>query len=52
MCVIDYKGYRASAMACLPISHQTLIYGSDDGGESVQKVKYFSLYFPNFLFLK
>lgn len=45
-CVIDYMGYRATAMASLPISHQTLIYGSDDGGESVEKV------FPIFFFEK
>lgn len=31
-------GYRATAMAELPIGHETLIYGSDDGGDSVQKV--------------
>jgi hypothetical protein len=26
-------------MASLPIGHDTLIYGSDDGGNSVEKVK-------------
>ena len=31
-------GYRATAMAELPIGHETLIYGSDNGGDSVQKV--------------
>ena len=33
--LIDYKGYRLIAMPLLPISRQTLAYGSNDGGQTV-----------------
>jgi hypothetical protein len=32
MAIIDYKGHRITAMARLPISGNTLIYGSADAG--------------------
>ena len=32
MMLIDYRGFRLSAMSLLPINHGTLVYGSDDGG--------------------
>ncbi|KNC56085.1 aminotransferase [Thecamonas trahens ATCC 50062] len=35
MAVVDYKGFRLSAMSLLPISDSSLVYGSDDGGQSV-----------------
>lgn len=35
MCLIDFKGFRMLAMAVLPISHDTIVYGSDDGGRTV-----------------
>lgn len=37
LCVcIDYLGYRVLCTNVLPISHSTLIYGSSDGGKTVQ----------------
>lgn len=33
--LIDYKGFRVIAMSVLPISKETLLYGSDDGGATV-----------------
>ena len=33
--VIDYQGYRLTATSVLPISKDTLIYGSSDGGKVV-----------------
>jgi hypothetical protein len=35
MCTIDWCGFRLVAMSLLPISDQTLIYGSSDGGNTV-----------------
>jgi hypothetical protein len=35
MCLIDHKGFRMLAMAVLPISHDTIVYGSADGGRTV-----------------
>ena len=35
MAVITYRGYRLIAMSCLPISSDTLVYGSRDGGHTV-----------------
>ena len=35
MTVIDHKGFRLIAMAVLPVSHDTIVYGSDDGGRTV-----------------
>eukprot|EP01087_Luapelamoeba_hula_P010090 TRINITY_DN2656_c0_g1_i1.p1 TRINITY_DN2656_c0_g1~~TRINITY_DN2656_c0_g1_i1.p1 ORF type:complete len:1242 (+),score=212.82 TRINITY_DN2656_c0_g1_i1:20-3745(+) len=35
MCVIDYRGFRVTAMSVLPINKQTLIYGSADAGLTV-----------------
>eukprot|EP01132_Coremiostelium_polycephalum_P007680 gene7680-9448_t len=35
MCIIDYSGYRLIAISVLPISKDSLIYGSCDGGNTV-----------------
>jgi alpha-mannosidase len=35
MTIIDYRGYRLLATSRLPISQQTLVYGSGDGGHTV-----------------
>lgn len=36
--IIDYAGYRVVASARLPISQDTLIYGSSDGGKTIHRV--------------
>jgi hypothetical protein len=36
MCLIDYLGFRLVAIALLPVSNSTLMYGSDDGGKTVK----------------
>eukprot|EP01124_Arcella_intermedia_P013380 TRINITY_DN19810_c0_g1_i1.p1 TRINITY_DN19810_c0_g1~~TRINITY_DN19810_c0_g1_i1.p1 ORF type:complete len:1334 (+),score=360.17 TRINITY_DN19810_c0_g1_i1:602-4003(+) len=36
MAMIDFRGYRLSAMSFLPIDKQTLIYGSCDAGKTVK----------------
>jgi tetratricopeptide (TPR) repeat protein len=36
MCLIDFRGYRLIAASELPISNDTLIYGSYDGGVTVR----------------
>lgn len=33
--IIDYKGYRVVAVSLLPISDDTLMYGSRDAGKTV-----------------
>jgi len=35
MATIDYRGYRILAISSLPISKQTIVYGSCDGGQTV-----------------
>eukprot|EP01111_Echinosteliopsis_oligospora_P013829 TRINITY_DN5061_c0_g1_i1.p1 TRINITY_DN5061_c0_g1~~TRINITY_DN5061_c0_g1_i1.p1 ORF type:complete len:804 (-),score=206.00 TRINITY_DN5061_c0_g1_i1:162-2573(-) len=35
MCVLNYKGFTMIAMSVLPISSQTLVYGSSDAGETI-----------------
>eukprot|EP01102_Stenamoeba_stenopodia_P002205 TRINITY_DN1198_c0_g1_i1.p1 TRINITY_DN1198_c0_g1~~TRINITY_DN1198_c0_g1_i1.p1 ORF type:complete len:1050 (+),score=251.40 TRINITY_DN1198_c0_g1_i1:69-3218(+) len=35
MCLIDYRGYRLIATSSLPISQDTIVYGSCDGGHRV-----------------
>lgn len=35
-CVIDYRGFRLTATAVLPINRSTLIYGSDDRANHVR----------------
>jgi hypothetical protein len=35
MCLIDFKGHRLTAMSVLPISSETLVYGSSDGGRTI-----------------
>lgn len=35
MCTLDYFGHRVLATSVLPISGDTLVYGSADGGETV-----------------
>lgn len=37
LCIIDYHGYRVIALSKLPIDKSTLMYGSHDGGTTVQK---------------
>ncbi|KAL6058241.1 Histidine kinase A [Balamuthia mandrillaris] len=35
MTLIDYRGYRLAAMSVVPVSHETICYGSADGGVTV-----------------
>ncbi|GAM22209.1 hypothetical protein SAMD00019534_053840 [Acytostelium subglobosum LB1] len=35
MAVIDYRGYRLLAISNLPITKNTIVYGSNDGGKTV-----------------
>lgn len=43
MVSVDYLGYRLLCMPILPIDHSTIIYGSDDGGETIHtKDPYFN----------
>jgi len=35
--IVDYAGYRVVASARLPISSDTLIYGSSDGGKTIHR---------------
>eukprot|EP01116_Phalansterium_solitarium_P021277 TRINITY_DN6548_c0_g1_i1.p1 TRINITY_DN6548_c0_g1~~TRINITY_DN6548_c0_g1_i1.p1 ORF type:complete len:1106 (+),score=432.25 TRINITY_DN6548_c0_g1_i1:73-3390(+) len=35
MILLDYRGFRLIAMSILPISKETIIYGSSDGGKTV-----------------
>jgi hypothetical protein len=35
MAVIDYRGFRLLAVSILPISKDTLVYGSSDAGDGV-----------------
>ncbi|EFA85283.1 Histidine kinase A [Heterostelium album PN500] len=35
MALIDYRGYRLVAMSLLPITGETIVYGSSDGGITV-----------------
>jgi hypothetical protein len=35
MTVIDYRGYRVVAEALLPITKESIIYGSSDAGQTV-----------------
>jgi hypothetical protein len=35
MCLVDYKGFRLSAISLLPLSRKTLVYGSPDGGQTI-----------------
>jgi hypothetical protein len=37
MVVMDYRGYKITATPLLPISKETLVYGSNDGGVTVIK---------------
>jgi len=37
MALIDYKGFRMSAQAFLPLGEKSLVYGSADGGRTVHK---------------
>jgi hypothetical protein len=37
MALIDYKGFRMSAQAYLPLGSNSLVYGSADGGKTVLK---------------
>ena len=37
MAYIDYRGFRLMALSLLPITSDTLCYGSADGGKTVQK---------------
>lgn len=34
-CLVDYRGHRILAMSVCPINHETIVYGSDDGGRTV-----------------
>ena len=33
MIAVEYKGYRITCISLLPITNNTLIYGSSDGGK-------------------
>eukprot|EP01087_Luapelamoeba_hula_P015323 TRINITY_DN4566_c0_g1_i12.p1 TRINITY_DN4566_c0_g1~~TRINITY_DN4566_c0_g1_i12.p1 ORF type:complete len:1301 (-),score=219.59 TRINITY_DN4566_c0_g1_i12:10-3912(-) len=35
--VIDYKGYRMSACCLLPVTGESLVYGSADGGKTIHE---------------
>ena len=35
MALVDYRGFRVIAISYLPISHHTLVYGSNDGGQTI-----------------
>lgn len=35
MILLDYRGFRLSAMSTLPINEYTLVYGSSDAGKTV-----------------
>lgn len=37
LAVVDYSGHRIVTMSTLPISNQTLVYGSPDGGARVRR---------------
>jgi hypothetical protein len=37
LALIDWRGYRLIATSALPISEDTIVYGSCDGGNSVHK---------------
>ncbi len=37
MALVDYRGFRLIALSVLPISKQTIIYGSNDAGLTVHK---------------
>lgn len=37
MALIDYKGFRMTAQAFLPLGQQSLVYGSADAGKTVLK---------------
>lgn len=41
LALIDYKGFRLVATSVLPISDETLVYGSCDGGNTVKSDKPF-----------
>jgi len=36
--LIDYRGYRLVAMSVLPITKNSLVYGSNDGGDNGTEV--------------
>lgn len=36
MCIVDYRGFRLIAVSLLPISEDTLLYGTCNGGETVK----------------
>ncbi len=35
--IIDFRGFRLIASSWLPISKETLVYGSSDGGITIHK---------------
>lgn len=35
MVLVDYRGYRLIAMPLLPVGHDTIVYGSSDGGHTI-----------------
>lgn len=37
MALVDYRGFRLIAVSVLPISKQTIVYGSNDAGLTVHK---------------
>ena len=43
LALVDYRGFRLVTLSVLPVSRQTLIYGTCDGGQTiVNKVEEFS----------
>lgn len=38
MCLIDYRGFRLVAMSLLPVTNETLIYGSSNAGVTVKNI--------------
>jgi hypothetical protein len=39
MCLVDFRGHRLTAQSLLPISGDSLVYGSCDAGNNVREMK-------------
>ena len=35
MALVDYRGFRLIAISLLPVTDQTIVYGSKDGGRTI-----------------
>ena len=45
MCLVDFAGYRLVATCVLPISHNTLVVGTSDGGKKIKLTPLFFFFF-------